>query len=106
MLMKYSVLFSVTIAAAMMNSIAPNMITFTRAATTATEMFSLIDRQSKINALDTAGEIPPHVDGVIDIHGVSFSYPTRPDVNVLHNYSLHVPANKVTALVVRVPPLL
>jgi ATP-binding cassette subfamily B (MDR/TAP) protein 1 len=90
------------VAAGMMNSIAPNMVTFTRAATAATEMFSLIDRRSKINALDSAGGIPLHVNGKIDIRGVSFSYPARPDVKILDNYSLHIPANKVTALVVRV----
>ena len=85
-----------------MNSIAPNMVTFTRAATAAIELFALIDRESKINPLDNKGEIPSGIEGTIDIRGVSFSYPMRPDVKVLDNYSLHVPAGKVTALVVSI----
>ena len=93
------------IAAAMMNSIAPNMVTFTRAATAAIEFFALIDRESKINPLDNKGDVPLGVEGTIDIRGVSFSYPMRPDVKVLDNYSLHVPAGKVTALVVSMPRL-
>lgn len=94
------VVFSVVIAASMLNSIAPNMITFTRAATAAAELFTLIDRVSEIDPLDLTGSTPAHVDGAIDFHGVTFSYPTRPNVTVLNNFSLHVPAGKVTALVV------
>lgn len=95
-----SVVFSVVIAASMLNSIAPNMITFTRAATAAAELFTLIDRVSEIDPLDPTGSTPAHVDGAIDFHGVTFSYPTRPNVTVLDNFSLQVPAGKVTALVV------
>ena len=94
------------ISAAMMNSIAPNIVTFTRAATAAIEFFILIDRESKINPLDNEGDIPHGVEGKIDIRGVSFSYPTRPDVKVLDDYSLHIPAGKVTALVVSIPALI
>lgn len=34
-----------------------------------------------------------------DVSHVSFSYPTRPGVAVLNDFSLHIPAGKVTALV-------
>lgn len=87
----------------MLNSVAPNMVTFTRAATAASELFVLIDRTSDINPFDPAGEKPASLDGSIDIHGLTFSYPTRADVTVLDDFSLHIPAGKVTALVVSLP---
>ncbi|KAI7153802.1 ATP-binding cassette multidrug transport protein [Hortaea werneckii] len=95
----FTVLFSVVIAAAMLNSVAPNMVTFTRAATAATELFTLIDRVSDIDPLDPAGEKLASFDGSIDISGLDFSYPTRRDVTVLEDFSLRIPAGKVTALV-------
>lgn len=100
-----SVLFSVVIAAAMLNSVAPNMVTFTRAATAATELFALIDRVSDIDPLDPAGEKLASFDGSIDISALEFSYPTRRDVTVLEDFSLRIPAGKVTALVVSSPPI-
>lgn len=93
-------MFSIIIAAGMINSVAPHMVTFSRAATAAAELFYLIDRQSEINPFDKNGERPESVSGTIDIKGLSFSYPTRPDTKVLEDYTLHVPAGKVTALVV------
>lgn len=76
------------------------MITFGRAATAATELFSLIDRQSSINPFDSTGDKPESTVGSIELDKVTFSYPTRPDIRVLQDYSLQVPAGKVTALVV------
>ena len=92
-------------ATAMLNSIAPNMVTFTRAATAASELFALIDRKSEIDPFQPTGEKPANINGAIDIRGLNFSYPTRPDVTVLNNFSLHIPASKVTALVVSFPHL-
>ena len=98
----YSVLFSVIIAASTINSIAPHMVVFSRAATAASELFVLIDSESSINSFDTTGKKPATVDGHIELQGISFSYPTRPDTRVLEDFSLYVPAGKVTALVVSV----
>lgn len=79
------------------------MVTFSRAATAASELFALIDRQSDINPFDESGDKPEATEGTIDLQGINFSYPTRPDIRVLEDYSLHVPAGKVTALVVSSP---
>lgn len=81
-------------------SIAPHMVVFGRAASAAAELFSLIDRKSAINPFDDGGERPSSVSGTISIEAVNFSYPSRPDVTVLEDFSLNVPAGKVTALVV------
>lgn len=84
----------------MLNSVAPNMVTFTRSATAASELFLLIDRVSDINPFDTAGAKPAQFDASIDIRNLTFNYPTRPHATVLDDFSLHIPAGKVTALVV------
>lgn len=95
-----SVLFSVVIAASTITAIAPHTVTFTRAASAAAELFALIDRESEINPLDESGDKPQDTYGVINIDNITFNYPSRPNVCVLKDFSLHVPAGKVTALVV------
>ncbi|KAH7165052.1 multidrug resistance protein 1, 2, 3 [Fusarium sp. MPI-SDFR-AT-0072] len=95
----FTVLFSVVIGSTSINGIAPNISSFVRAGTGAAELFALIDRTSDINPLDESGRTPTKVSGVIDIKSVSFSYPTRPDTWVLKDFSLNIPAGKVTALV-------
>lgn len=79
------------------------MVTFSRAASAASELFTLIDRQSKINPFDESGEMLDETRGSINLHGINFSYPTRPDVTVLEDFTLNIPAGKVTALVVSLP---
>ncbi|KAG5958942.1 hypothetical protein E4U58_005183 [Claviceps cyperi] len=95
----FTVLFSVAIAAFSMTLLAPYSIEFTRAATGAAQMFALIDRQSTIDPFDESGEQPSEVIGNIELNNVDFAYPSRPGVKVLDNFSLSVPAGKVTALV-------
>ena len=80
--------------------VTPNMVTFSRAATAASELFALIDRESQINPFDESGDKPDETAGIINLQGINFSYPTRPDVTVLEDFTLNIPAGKVTALVV------
>ncbi|KAG6302518.1 hypothetical protein E4U09_002785 [Claviceps aff. purpurea] len=95
----FTVLFSVAIAAMSMTVLAPYSVEFTRAATGAAQMFALIDRQSTIDPFNESGEQPSEVIGNIELNSVDFAYPSRPGVKVLDNFSLSVPAGKVTALV-------
>lgn len=90
---------SVIIASVSLTSIAPYIIDFTRAASAASELFQLMDRESQIDPFDPSGEKPDSVTGDIEFRGVSFSYPMRPGITVLDDFSLHIPAGKVTALV-------
>ncbi|KAL4911225.1 hypothetical protein BDW74DRAFT_184667 [Aspergillus multicolor] len=95
----FVVLFSVIMAANTVMQVTPNMVTFSRAATAASELFSLIDRESEINPFDRLGDKPDETVGSVDLGGVNFCYPTRPDVAVLDDFTLNIPAGKVTALV-------
>lgn len=90
---------SVIVAATSLTSIMPYMIEFTRAASAASELFQLMDRTSSIDPFDERGQKPTDVTGYIDLDSVSFAYPTRPDVKVLKDFSLQIPAGKTTALV-------
>ena len=89
------------IGATALTNLSPHLIAFTRAAAAAAEMFRIIDRPSHIDPLSTVGHRPAEVTGEIEVGGVDFSYPSRPDIQVLSDFSLKIPAGKVTALVVR-----
>ncbi|KAL4913702.1 P-loop containing nucleoside triphosphate hydrolase protein [Aspergillus aurantiobrunneus] len=85
----FVVLFSVIMAANTVMQIVPHMATFSRAATAASELFALIDRQSEINPFDESGDKPDETAGFVDLR----------DVTVLEDFTLNIPAGKVTALV-------
>ncbi|KAH8162621.1 hypothetical protein CIB48_g5629 [Xylaria polymorpha] len=93
------VLLSVTVAATSLTSAAPYLIEFTRAASAAAELFKLINRKSNIDPLHTSGEQPSEIIGELNLSQVTFSYPMRPGATVLDNFTLRIPAGKVTALV-------
>lgn len=59
-----------------------------------------MDRESLIDPLEESGEQPAEITGHITLEGVNFAYPTRPNTIVLDDFTLDVPAGKVTALVV------
>ncbi|UPK99813.1 hypothetical protein LCI18_010748 [Fusarium solani-melongenae] len=94
-----SVLMSVIVASASLTAIAPYLIDFSRAASAAAELFRLIDRRSNIDPFDELGDQPSHIEGTIDCENLTFSYPMRPGVTVLEDFTLRIPAGKVTALV-------
>ncbi|KAJ4046713.1 hypothetical protein NW760_007605 [Fusarium oxysporum] len=95
----FTVVFSVVNAASTITTIAPHVTIFGRAASAAIELFELIDRESEINPFDPSGDKPESPTGVISLNNIGFSYPTRPDTKVLEDFTLDIPAGKVTALV-------
>lgn len=70
-----------------------------KASSSADELFKTIDRKSPIDPLSEEGKIPDACNGVIEIKGVSFAYPARPDITVLKDLTVSAPAGKTTALV-------
>ncbi|KAI8823977.1 P-loop containing nucleoside triphosphate hydrolase protein [Fimicolochytrium jonesii] len=62
-------------------------------------VFGTIERNSPIDASSPNGERPDHVDGDIVFKGVSFHYPSRPDVPILKDFSLNIKAGTTVALV-------
>ncbi|KAI3517320.1 hypothetical protein L1887_16534 [Cichorium endivia] len=64
-----------------------------------TSVFEIIDRVPKIDPDDTTALKPPNVYGSIELKNVDFSYPTRPDILVLNNFSLKVTGGTTVAVV-------
>jgi ATP-binding cassette subfamily B (MDR/TAP) protein 1 len=73
--------------------------TTAKAASSAEELLEVVDRKSLLDPLENKGERPESIQGEIELTGIDFAYPSRPDVRVLHNFSLKVPARSTTALV-------
>ncbi|KAI3799799.1 hypothetical protein L1987_35102 [Smallanthus sonchifolius] len=62
-------------------------------------VFEIIDRVPKIEPDDASGLKPPNVYGSIELKNVDFSYPTRPEILVLSNFSLKVTGGQTVAVV-------
>jgi ABC-type bacteriocin/lantibiotic exporter with double-glycine peptidase domain len=62
---------------------------------------STIDRVSRIDSMSQSGQRPADhaISGDIRFNNVTFSYPNRPNLKVLHNFSLDVKRGQVNALV-------
>ena len=96
----YSVVFATLIAASAISTIAPQINAFTNASAAASELFSVLDKQSELDPLDESGKIPDDsCYGRIEITNLSFAYPSRPGASVLRDFNLSIPAGKTTALV-------
>ncbi|KAF3479555.1 multidrug resistance protein 1 [Arthroderma uncinatum] len=94
-----TVIFAVVVAATSLTHIAPQIITITKAAAAADELFRIIDKKSAIDSLSTAGLTPEKCVGEVKLNAVKFAYPSRPETQVLNGLDLNVPAGKATALV-------
>ncbi|XP_057487486.1 ABC transporter B family member 20-like [Actinidia eriantha] len=62
-------------------------------------VFEIIDRVPKIDPDDNSALKPPNVYGSIELKNVDFSYPTRPEMLILSNFSLKVNGGQTVAVV-------
>jgi ATP-binding cassette subfamily B (MDR/TAP) protein 1 len=60
----------------------PNIQSFAEGSASAGFVFQIIDRKSKIDILDTSGDIPSKLIGDIEFKNVYFKYPARQDAQV------------------------
>ncbi|KAF6172243.1 hypothetical protein GIB67_024865 [Kingdonia uniflora] len=63
------------------------------------KMFQTINRKTEIDAYDSKGCTLDDIHGNIELRDVHFSYPARPDEQVLSEFSLTVASGTTTALV-------
>ncbi|KAH6894643.1 P-loop containing nucleoside triphosphate hydrolase protein [Thelonectria olida] len=94
-----TVILAVVLAAQGLTAIAPQIMVVSKATASAEDIFKTIDRKSKIDSLSTEGSRPSECHGDIVFHQVEFAYPSRPNVQVLKDLDLIIPANKTTAIV-------
>jgi ATP-binding cassette, subfamily B (MDR/TAP), member 1 len=79
---------------------APFMQIFGTAAGAAEKLNKTIVRESRIDGTDhAAGQHLESVQGDIEFQDVTFTYPSRPDSQVLKGVSFRIPAHKHTAIV-------
>ncbi|KAK3156227.1 hypothetical protein QOZ80_2AG0104490 [Eleusine coracana subsp. coracana] len=62
-------------------------------------VFAVLDRETEIYSDNAEGYKPEKLNGEVDIRGVDFAYPSRPDVIIFRGFSLTIQSGKSTALV-------
>ncbi|XP_021920941.1 multidrug resistance protein homolog 49-like isoform X2 [Zootermopsis nevadensis] len=93
------VLFGVLSGAMNMGMASPHLEAFAVARGSAAAVFSVLDRVPYIDSLSKAGQKPSQLKGVIQLQGVHFQYPARPEVEVLHGLNLTVKSGESVALI-------
>ncbi|CAO2166051.1 unnamed protein product [Urochloa humidicola] len=71
----------------------------TKAKDSSISIFALLDRKSKIDSSSDEGLTLDEVKGDINFQHVSFKYPSRPDIQIFSDFTLHIPSGKTVALV-------
>nr|XP_043609073.1 ABC transporter B family member 21-like [Erigeron canadensis] len=84
------------IAVSRSSSFAPDT---SKAASSAVSVFSILDSKSEIDPSDESGMTLDTVKGEIELHHITFKYPTRPDVEILRDLCLTIHSGKTVALV-------
>uniref|UniRef100_A0A0E0CH23 Multidrug resistance protein n=1 Tax=Oryza meridionalis TaxID=40149 RepID=A0A0E0CH23_9ORYZ len=62
-------------------------------------VFAVLDRETEIDPDNPQGYKPEKLKGKVDIRGVDFAYPSRPDVIIFKGFTLSIQPGKSTALV-------
>uniref|UniRef100_A0A7N0THE2 ABC transporter B family member 1 n=1 Tax=Kalanchoe fedtschenkoi TaxID=63787 RepID=A0A7N0THE2_KALFE len=92
-------MFAVMIGGLALGQSAPSMGAFAKAKVAAAKIFRIIDHKPSVNRNNESGLELETITGQVELRCVDFSYPSRPDVRVLNNFTLSVPAGKTIALV-------
>jgi ATP-binding cassette subfamily B (MDR/TAP) protein 1 len=77
----------------------PELKHLTEASIAATRILEQINRVPQINADDSKGLMLDRLQGGIKFESVHFAYPSRPDMPVLQDFNLQIPAGQTVALV-------
>lgn len=93
-----TVLLALLMGAVSVAHAAPHIQAFGGAVAAAGNIFKVIDRQLSED-VNSGSHFPEEIQGTLEFQGVKHIYPSRPEVTVLHDFDLVVPAGKVTALV-------
>ncbi|OUM61959.1 hypothetical protein PIROE2DRAFT_54498 [Piromyces sp. E2] len=97
-----NVLMAVIMACNTLNSLTSNVTTFTDACAAAGSLFGIIDRLPKDIEIKTEGgkkSDDDNITGTIEFRDVHFSYPSRPDTEVLRGLSFTCKPGQTIALV-------
>ncbi|KAL7626760.1 hypothetical protein AAE478_003534 [Parahypoxylon ruwenzoriense] len=93
------IMMSIMIGAFNLGNVAPNLQAFGTALAAAAKIFNTIDRVSPLDPTTSDGQKLEKVVGSIRLEHIKHIYPSRPEVVVMKDVSLDIPAGKTTALV-------
>jgi ATP-binding cassette subfamily B (MDR/TAP) protein 1 len=94
-----TIILAIIIGAFSLGQVGPNVQAFTAGVAAASKIYSTIDRVSPLDPTADTGDRLEHVEGHVELRNVKHIYPSRPEVVVMDDVSLDVPAGKTTALV-------
>ncbi|CAN4117116.1 unnamed protein product [Withania somnifera] len=92
-------MFAVMIGGLALGQSAPSMTAFAKARVAAAKIFRIIDHKPSVDKNAQTGLELDTVSGQLELKNVDFSYPSRPEIKILNNFNLIVPAGKTIALV-------
>ncbi|KAK9983466.1 hypothetical protein SO802_032991 [Lithocarpus litseifolius] len=95
----FRVFFALTMAATAVTQSSSFSNDTQKARTASASIFAMLDSKSKIDPSDESGTTLDNVKGEIELHHVSFKYPSRPDIQIFRDLNLVIPAGKTVALV-------
>lgn len=93
------IMMSIMIGAFNLGNVAPNMQAFVNAVAAAGKIYNTIDRASPLDTSTDEGDKLDTLEGTIRLENIKHIYPSRPEVVVMEDVSLTIPAGKTTALV-------
>ncbi|KAK4065031.1 uncharacterized protein Triagg1_8667 [Trichoderma aggressivum f. europaeum] len=95
----FTVIFILVEATLLLSQVAPFVHLFMAAVASFEKLREDMDREPLIDGTSTAGLTPSKVAGHFELNNVSFTYPSRPEITVLDQVNISVPALKHTAIV-------
>ncbi|KAJ0409584.1 hypothetical protein P43SY_008456 [Pythium insidiosum] len=96
----FQAFFGILLGSGSLAQISPNLTAVAQATGAAQAIFRILDTPSAIDAsqLDV-GDVPAGCKGAIEVCGVHFAYPSRPDAPVLVDFSVSIAAGETVAFV-------
>ncbi len=94
-----TIMLSIMIGAFSLSNVMPNVQAFVTAVGAAAKIYNTIDRVSPLDPALDEGDKIDDLQGTIRLEHVKHIYPSRPEVVVMEDVSLEIPAGKTTALV-------
>ncbi|KAJ5733604.1 leptomycin B resistance protein pmd1 [Penicillium malachiteum] len=95
----FTVIFVLIEATLMFSQVSPFLHLFVQAVASYSKLRDDIDRVPQIDGTSEGGIRLTQAEGGFELKKISFTYPSRPEITVLDNISMSIPANKHTALV-------
>ncbi|XP_053323209.1 ATP-binding cassette sub-family B member 5-like isoform X2 [Spea bombifrons] len=95
----FLVFFSVVFSSYCIGQASSHLEAFSVARGAAYNIFKVINQVSTIDSFSNEGYKPDNISGNVEFKNVNFSYPSRPDVQVLKGLNLNVKSGQTVALV-------